>query len=570
MTQLSFDAGNRLPLLDITPVSQSGRGGSDSNDDFDSHLNRASSPPPSPAASTTSATSAAPPDSRPARSSSSDVSDSEAPVNQSVAAEQPASDTPDHSDHATASVDDAPKANHSHDKKGDSDREKDHQGEDDVVVSEESAALVQQVVAVTAKGEVKVDETAEGVTNVEATKEKEVPASDKATQPKPKKQLNQSQELSASSGGNKATATEAAKSSTTAEVQATEAPQTVPEGAELDATVVSETPAEEQSAEVAEVKSPTVKPTTTTIKIKDGQTEETLQAAENQAETNEPQAKEASDEKQPEETAKHESATNVARPANAAADSDSAGHAGEQAQLQQEAVAANAELPADMNSGSDASSDQGGANSEQRSDQQTPATSGHKSNAGPNTSAETATATKPLTTPTEAPVLRAENSTSATTSTSGAEATSAADRARFVHRVYRALHVAHERGGEVRLRLSPPELGNLTLELKLHDGAMTAHIEAETSAARTLLLDNLPALKERLAAQDIKVERFDVELRDQSSQQSPNGQPQDSDTSRNTRYVLKRNLMNAGVAADEVASPSVRPTATSGQLNVII
>ena len=45
----------------------------------------------------------------------------------------------------------------------------------------------------------------------------------------------------------------------------------------------------------------------------------------------------------------------------------------------------------------------------------------------------------------------------------------------------------------------------------------TARVEAETATARNLLLDNLGALRERLAQQDIKVDQFNVDLTDRSA-----------------------------------------------------
>jgi flagellar hook-length control protein FliK len=95
------------------------------------------------------------------------------------------------------------------------------------------------------------------------------------------------------------------------------------------------------------------------------------------------------------------------------------------------------------------------------------------------------------------------------------------DRARFVQRVARAFEAAGE-GGQLRLRLSPPELGSLRLDVSVRQGILTAHVEAETPQARLLLLDNLPALRERLLEQNIKIERFAVDLMNQS----PGGQPQ--------------------------------------------
>ncbi len=91
------------------------------------------------------------------------------------------------------------------------------------------------------------------------------------------------------------------------------------------------------------------------------------------------------------------------------------------------------------------------------------------------------------------------------------------DRVRFVQRVARAFESIGGDGGSNRLRLHPPELGSLRLELTLRNGAMNAHLEADTPAARNLLLDNLPALRERLAQQNIKVEQFDVDLADQGT-----------------------------------------------------
>lgn len=96
-----------------------------------------------------------------------------------------------------------------------------------------------------------------------------------------------------------------------------------------------------------------------------------------------------------------------------------------------------------------------------------------------------------------------------------AASTDASDRARFVQRVARAFESAADRDGHVRLRLYPPELGSLRLELTVRNGLMSARLETETESARNLLLESLPALKERLAGHQIQVERFDIEWRGQ-------------------------------------------------------
>jgi flagellar hook-length control protein FliK len=65
--------------------------------------------------------------------------------------------------------------------------------------------------------------------------------------------------------------------------------------------------------------------------------------------------------------------------------------------------------------------------------------------------------------------------------------------------------------------LSPPELGALRIELNVKDGVMSASLQTENANARRLLLDHLPALRDRLAEQNIRVDRFDVDVRQEGS-----------------------------------------------------
>ncbi|MCA9230399.1 MAG: flagellar hook-length control protein FliK [Planctomycetales bacterium] len=103
-----------------------------------------------------------------------------------------------------------------------------------------------------------------------------------------------------------------------------------------------------------------------------------------------------------------------------------------------------------------------------------------------------------------------------------AEPTSTVDRVRFAQRVGNAIRSAQNRDGQIQLRLSPPELGSLRIEITAKLGVLTARLEAETPAARTVLLDSLPLLRERLAEHEIRIEKFDVDVRDEGSQHSDN------------------------------------------------
>jgi len=81
-----------------------------------------------------------------------------------------------------------------------------------------------------------------------------------------------------------------------------------------------------------------------------------------------------------------------------------------------------------------------------------------------------------------------------------------------IQRVAQAIRLAHERHGEIRLRLYPPELGAVKLQMRVQEGVLTARLEVETPAAREVLLDNLAGLRDRLADHHIRVENFDVAL----------------------------------------------------------
>ncbi len=159
----------------------------------------------------------------------------------------------------------------------------------------------------------------------------------------------------------------------------------------------------------------------------------------------------------------------------------------------------------------------------------------------------------------------------------GAPANSVEDkvvRVRFVQRVAQAFHVASERGGQVRLRLSPPELGSLRLDVAIRDGVMTARIEVETTAARNVLLENLPQLRERLMEQNIKIERFDVDLMDNSSEGATRP-PEETRDEAGRRQAAGQRQPDGDAERDreddrsQVARSPVRP-GHGEQLNVVV
>jgi flagellar hook-length control protein FliK len=143
------------------------------------------------------------------------------------------------------------------------------------------------------------------------------------------------------------------------------------------------------------------------------------------------------------------------------------------------------------------------------------------------------------------------------------------DTTRLLSRVARAFAAAQERDGEIRLRLSPPELGALRLEVRIQDGVMVAHLETETEAARTAIVENLPALRERLAEQGVRIERFDVDLMQRQPSGTPNqsgGGQQESPAPVQRPTTPVRRTTESPSSAPGSASAQ----ATAGGLNVII
>jgi flagellar hook-length control protein FliK len=146
------------------------------------------------------------------------------------------------------------------------------------------------------------------------------------------------------------------------------------------------------------------------------------------------------------------------------------------------------------------------------------------------------------------------------------------DAARFLQRVTKAFESARERGGEIRLRLSPPELGALRVEVNMSEHGLAARVEVETNDARTILLENLPALRERLAEQGLRLEKFDVELSQREPEQRGGNWP---DQSRERQSPPEARAVRSPIARPSVVATTQTEIApTTGwqerQLNVIV
>jgi flagellar hook-length control protein FliK len=96
-----------------------------------------------------------------------------------------------------------------------------------------------------------------------------------------------------------------------------------------------------------------------------------------------------------------------------------------------------------------------------------------------------------------------------------------------VDRIVQAAQLLRSRGAtRLRLRLNPPSLGDLKVDLTVRKGVLEGRLTAESQQARDQLAAHMERLKEQLAAQGLNVGEFQVGV-DQSFRQA-HGDPSTS------------------------------------------
>lgn len=81
----------------------------------------------------------------------------------------------------------------------------------------------------------------------------------------------------------------------------------------------------------------------------------------------------------------------------------------------------------------------------------------------------------------------------------------------FASPVVRGLQtMVHHRGGVMTMRLDPPELGALRVQVSIVGGSVSARFDAQSLAAQQLLHRHMPTLRSALESQGLNVERLTV------------------------------------------------------------
>ncbi len=119
------------------------------------------------------------------------------------------------------------------------------------------------------------------------------------------------------------------------------------------------------------------------------------------------------------------------------------------------------------------------------------------------------------------------------------------------------------------MQLNPEELGKLTINLELRDGAVHATIKTDNDTARDLLLSGSDQLKKTLDAAGVKLDSFDVSV-NQEGYDEPDGRNQAGWRAAQEEREKHRNggsSRSADVAQAEVAADT--GTLPGGALNIV-
>lgn len=107
-----------------------------------------------------------------------------------------------------------------------------------------------------------------------------------------------------------------------------------------------------------------------------------------------------------------------------------------------------------------------------------------------------------------------------TGATAAAEAHRPENRGEMVERIVKAARLTQSRGSaRIKIALHPPHLGELKVDLSVRQRVLHGTLQAESAAAREMLLSNLQSLRDALEQQGIRVGEFQVQV-DQSFQQA--------------------------------------------------
>ncbi len=99
---------------------------------------------------------------------------------------------------------------------------------------------------------------------------------------------------------------------------------------------------------------------------------------------------------------------------------------------------------------------------------------------------------------------------------------------------------ASESGRVMRIRLDPPELGSMQIEVGRVNGQLVARIEVDNPHARALVFEQLQLLRESLQQQGLRIDRLEVELNENLSREFTSDQSGNQKSEEQQRFAEER------------------------------
>lgn len=100
----------------------------------------------------------------------------------------------------------------------------------------------------------------------------------------------------------------------------------------------------------------------------------------------------------------------------------------------------------------------------------------------------------------------------------------------LVDRIAGAVRQSQSTGQQLKIRLSPPELGTLQIEVSLKNGEFTAKLEVQNRHAQKVINDSIAQLKDAISKTGVSLDRIDVQInthsREDQSGTNADSQPQ--------------------------------------------
>ena len=107
----------------------------------------------------------------------------------------------------------------------------------------------------------------------------------------------------------------------------------------------------------------------------------------------------------------------------------------------------------------------------------------------------------------------------------------------------------------IRLQLKPPELGTLRVEMDMKDNILKLGMITENSSVKELLLSNVHELRQVLAEQGVKLERFDVQINYNFGQSLANSKEGLNEGQRWGQDINEVPFMAEGDTEDSISGP---------------